>query len=248
MTVWLTIAIVLQDAPRPPVPCCWILILTFFYFVSVVIYWICNVKFILTGYVFNVYYSVWMHTADIEPHHATLWRSPQTFYTGGKLEKQVKRDLIKTNEEWSAQVGADFTLLALMLMKQLSLVPQFGSRVAYRKSYQPCLSFFLFPAVEKLLKISEGAVDLVHLLQIEKNKVDLGGFFCASTTSRWPVDNCTVVWWWHKNQMQRTESSNYQFWQVREEKSTNFDLRKVASCDQNTPCCMEMFPPPRCAN
>lgn len=49
--------------------------------------------------VFNVECSVGVHAADLEMYHPTLWHSAQTFYTGGEPEKQVKRDLMKTNEE-----------------------------------------------------------------------------------------------------------------------------------------------------
>lgn len=132
--------------------------------------------------VFNVYGSVWMHTADLELHHPPLWCSPQNFYTCGEPEKQVKHDLIKTNEEWSARVSADWLCIArASIGGETQLGPSNrGSRVAYRK----CHRFFFLPALGKTAKNCQREQLLIWSSFSRSGKTRQIWMFCVCNNSQ----------------------------------------------------------------
>lgn len=96
--------------------------------------------------VFNVECSVGMHTADLEMCHPTLWHSAQTFYTGGEPGKQVKHDLMKTNED------------CIMSVEELGSVLQISGQSSRTENVTDSV-FFFFSCQhgEKLIKPVRGS-------------------------------------------------------------------------------------------
>lgn len=133
--------------------------------------------------VFNVECSVGMHTADLETYHPTLWRSSQTFYTGGEPGKQVNTRtsvmlflFFWSNEDkwsWGTRLGHSNK----------------GSKFAYRKCHwlRFCFFFLLLPAMGKTDK-SYQREQLIwsSCSKLRENKADLG-VLC------WTGDNCAVI-------------------------------------------------------